>query len=43
MLYLTAWFAQKLDLTFAIDNFWSALLGALVVSAVSFVLTKILR
>ena len=43
MLYLTVWFAQMLELDFAIDNFWSALIGALIVSAVSFILTKILR
>ena len=43
MLYLTVWFAQKLELDFAIDNFWSALLGAIIISVVSFILTKILR
>ena len=43
MLYLTVWFAQMLELDFAIDNFWSALIGALIVSVISFILTKILR
>jgi len=43
MLYLTAWLVERLDLTFDIDNFWSALLGAIIVSIVSFILTKVLR
>ena len=43
MLYLTAWLVEALDLTFDIDNFWSALLGAIIVSIVSFILTKVLR
>ncbi|MDD5094224.1 MAG: phage holin family protein [Dehalococcoidia bacterium] len=42
MLYLTSWLTQQLDLTFTIDNFWSALVGAVIVSVVSFILTKIL-
>jgi putative membrane protein len=43
MLYLTAWFVEKLDLTFDIENFWSALAGAIIVSVVSFVLTRVPR
>ncbi|MFA4835918.1 MAG: phage holin family protein [Dehalococcoidia bacterium] len=43
MLYLTAWLTHALDLTFEIDNFWSALVGAIIVSVSSFILTKILR
>ena len=43
MLYFTAWLAQKLSLAFYIDNFISAFLGALVVSVISFVLSKILK
>ena len=43
MLYLTAWLAQRLSLDFSIDNFPSAFLGALIVSVVSFILSKILK
>ncbi|MBM3131981.1 MAG: phage holin family protein [Chloroflexi bacterium] len=41
MLYLTEWFAGIWDLNFTIDNFLSAFLGALLISAVSFVLAKV--
>ena len=43
MLYLTEWFAHRLDLAFDIDNVLSAFLGALTVSVVSFILSKILK
>ena len=43
MLYFTAWLAQKFGLAFYIDNFLSALLGALIVSVVSFILSKIFK
>lgn len=43
MLYLTEWFAEKLELSFSIDNFLSAFLGALLISIVSFILSKILK
>ena len=43
MLYLTAWLAQRLSLDFSIDNFPSAFLGALIVSVVSFILSKTLK
>ena len=43
MLYFTAWLAQKFGFTFNIDNFISAFLGALVVSVISFILSKILK
>ena len=43
MLYFTAWLAQEFGLAFYIDNFISAFLGALVVSVISFVLSKILK
>ena len=39
MLGLTAWLVSDFD----IDNFLSALLGAIIVSIVSFILTKIIR
>ncbi|WP_033253461.1 phage holin family protein [Kitasatospora phosalacinea] len=35
MLWLTSWAADKLDLDFHVDGFWSALLGALIISLVS--------
>ena len=43
MLYFTAWLAQKFGLAFYIDNFISAFLGALLVTVISFVLSKILK
>ena len=43
MLYLTEWGAHELDLKFDIDNFWSAILAALIISVASFVLTKVLK
>mgnify|MGYP001395690813 CR=1 FL=1 len=43
MLYFTAWLAQKFGLAFYIDNLISAFLGALVVSVISFILSKILK
>ena len=42
MLMLTAWIGDQLDLAFEVDGFWSALLGALVISVVTFVLNVIL-
>lgn len=43
MLYLTEWFASLGDLRFTIDNFLSAFLGALLISAVSLALTRLLE
>jgi len=43
MLYFTAWIAQRFGLTFLIDNFLSALFGALIVSIISFILSKIIK
>ena len=43
MLDFTAWLAQRLGLSFSIDNFLSALLGALIVSVASFVLSRVFR
>jgi putative membrane protein len=42
MLLLTAWIGDQLDLAFEVDGFWSALLGALVISVVGFVLNVLL-
>jgi putative membrane protein len=38
MLLLAGWIAKQLSIGFVVDNFWWALLGALVISVVSFVL-----
>jgi putative membrane protein len=42
MLLLTSWIAQGLGLGFRVDGFLAALIGALVVSVVSFVLSHAL-
>lgn len=43
MLWLTSWIAGKLDLSFHVDGFfWAAVLGSLVISFVSWVLTLVL-
>ena len=42
MLLLTAWIANQFDLAFEVDGFWSALLGAVVISVVTFVINVIL-
>lgn len=42
MLLLTSWLADRLGLGWSVDRFWTALLGALVVSVVSFVLNAFL-
>ena len=34
MLMLTAWLADMFDLGFRVDGFWTALLGALVITVV---------
>ncbi|MER7045262.1 MULTISPECIES: phage holin family protein [Streptomyces] len=38
MLLLTSWLADKVDLNFQVEGFWTALLGALIVSVVSWAL-----
>ncbi|WP_354641627.1 phage holin family protein [Kitasatospora camelliae] len=35
MLWLTSWASDKLSLDFHVDDFWSALFGALIISLVS--------
>jgi putative membrane protein len=42
MLLLTAWIGDQFDLAFEVDGFWSALLGALVISVVTFLLNVLL-
>ena len=42
MLQLASWLGRQLDLGFYVKNFWAAILGALVISVVSFVLTMLI-
>lgn len=42
MLILTSWIAGAMGLGFRVNGFWAALLGALIVSVVSFVLSHLL-
>lgn len=41
MLMLSGWIAQQFNIGFEVKNFWWALLGALIISVVSFVLNLI--
>ncbi|HUH08206.1 MAG TPA: phage holin family protein [Egibacteraceae bacterium] len=43
LFWLTAWLAGQLDLDFTVDGFWAALLGALVVSVVSWALSLVAK
>lgn len=43
MLLLTSWIVQRMGFGFRVDGFLTALLGALVVSLVSFALSRALR
>ena len=42
MLLLTSWIAQGLGFGFRVDRFLAALLGALIISIVSFILSRVL-
>jgi putative membrane protein len=42
MLLLTSWIAQGMGLGFSVDGFLTALLGALLISVVSFILSRVL-
>ena len=42
MLLLTEWIAKQFDLAFQVDGFWSAVLGALIVTVVSFLINIVL-
>ncbi|MEV5437359.1 phage holin family protein [Streptomyces sp. NPDC052682] len=42
MLLLTSWLAGKLDLSFHVEGFWTAVLGGLIISVVSWALHVIL-
>ncbi|MCC3777334.1 phage holin family protein [Streptomyces sp. UNOB3_S3] len=42
MLLLTSWLADKLDLAFHVDGFWSALVGGVIISIVAWAMHVIL-
>ncbi|MEV5607086.1 phage holin family protein [Streptomyces sp. NPDC052225] len=42
MLLLTSWLADQLDLSFHVDGFWTAILGGLIISIVSWALNVVL-
>ncbi|MFJ7591495.1 phage holin family protein [Streptomyces sp. NPDC097617] len=42
MLLLTSWLATQLNLSFHVDNFWTAILGGLIISIVSWAVNMIL-
>jgi putative membrane protein len=42
MLMLTSWIAEQVGLGFEVDGFWSALLGAIVITIASWILEAIL-
>jgi putative membrane protein len=41
LLLLTSWIASKLDLPFHVDKFWSAVLGALLIGVISWLLNML--
>lgn len=43
MLWLTSWVAERLAVGFYVADFGSAFLGALLISVVSFILTRVVR
>lgn len=43
MLWLTSWIAGQIDVAFHVDGFWSAVLGGLVISFVSWLLNLLVR
>ncbi|MFJ3517413.1 MULTISPECIES: phage holin family protein [unclassified Streptomyces] len=42
MLLLTSWLATQLDLSFHVNNFWTALVGGLIISVVSWAVNMLL-
>jgi putative membrane protein len=42
MLLLTSWISDKLDLTFHVEGFWTAVVGGLIISIVSWALNLVL-
>ena len=43
MLWLASWIGRQFDVGFLVKDFWSALLGAVVISVVSFVMSLVLQ
>lgn len=43
LLMLTSWLAEKLSIGWHVDTFWSAVLGALIVSTVSFIVNALVN
>jgi putative membrane protein len=43
LFYLTGWIGQQFGWGFTVESFWTAFLGALVVSLISFVLNIALK
>jgi putative membrane protein len=43
MLWLSSWIAGQLGVGFSVDGFWPALLGSLIITVVSFLLSIIFR
>ncbi|MFK8847888.1 phage holin family protein [Streptomyces sp. Ac-502] len=42
MLLLTSWLAEKFDLAFHVQNFWTAVLGGVIISIVSWAMHMVL-
>ncbi|MPY57389.1 phage holin family protein [Streptomyces spongiae] len=42
MLLLTSWLADKIDVSFHVDGFWTAVLGGLIISVVAWALHVVL-
>ncbi|MFF1709894.1 phage holin family protein [Streptomyces sp. NPDC058268] len=42
MLLLTSWLADKFDVSFHVDGFWTAVLGGLIISIVSWAMNVVL-
>ncbi|MEU3612614.1 phage holin family protein [Streptomyces sp. NPDC006872] len=42
MLLLTSWLADSLDLSFQVEGFWTAIVGGLIISVVSWALNVVL-
>ncbi|MFM9368983.1 phage holin family protein [Streptomyces sp. Da 82-17] len=42
MLLLTSWLAEQLSLSFRVDGFWTAVLGGLIISVVSWAMNVVL-
>ncbi len=43
MLWLVGWLSEQTDYGLRIDNFWTAVVGALIISVASFVMSLVVR